>query len=61
MGAQKKIAAHIQQGKGDYILSLKANHLTLFQDVNTWFKSLQIENTLPLPVEHTQQRWSPSD
>jgi hypothetical protein len=23
MGAQKKIAAHIQQGKGDYILSLK--------------------------------------
>jgi predicted transposase YbfD/YdcC len=53
MGAQKKIAAHIQQGKGDYILSLKANHPTLFQDVDTWFKSLQIENTLPLPVEHT--------
>ena len=61
MGAPKKIAAHIQQGKGDYIFSLKANHPTLFQDVNTWFKSLQIENTLPLPVEHTQQRWSPSD
>ena len=39
----------------------QANHPTLFQDVNTWFKSLQIENTLPLPVEHTQQRWSPSD
>lgn len=52
MGAQKKKSPHIQQGKGDYILSLKANHPTLFQDVNTWFKSLQIENTLPLPVEH---------
>ena len=53
MGAQKKNATYIQQDKGDYILSLKANDPTLFQDVNTWFKSLQIEHTLPLPVEHT--------
>jgi hypothetical protein len=27
----------------------------LFQDVNTWFNSLQIANTLPLPIEHTTE------
>jgi predicted transposase YbfD/YdcC len=55
MGTQKKIADQIHQAKGDYILSLKANHPTLFQDVSTYFNSLQIANTLPLPVEHTTE------
>jgi predicted transposase YbfD/YdcC len=55
MGTQKKIVEQIYQAKGDYILSLKANHPTLFQDVNTWFNSLQIANTLPLPIEHTTE------
>jgi predicted transposase YbfD/YdcC len=55
MGTQKKIADKIHQAGGDYILSLKANHPTLFQDVNTWFKSQKSANTLPLPIEHTTE------
>jgi hypothetical protein len=52
MGTQKKIAAKIKKQKGDYILSLKANHPTLLKEVCDWFESLQSENTLPLPLEH---------
>jgi predicted transposase YbfD/YdcC len=55
MGTQKKIADRIYQAKGDYILSLKANHPTLFQDVSSYFNSLQIANTLPLPSEYTTE------
>jgi predicted transposase YbfD/YdcC len=55
MGTQKKIAAKINEQKGDYILSLKANHPTLFNDVSDWFESLQSENTLPPPLEHTTE------
>ena len=40
MGTQKKIADKIHKANGDYILSLKANHPTLFQDVKTHFDSL---------------------
>ena len=32
-GCQKNIAAQIVQGKGDYVLALKANHGKLFDDV----------------------------
>ncbi len=49
---RKKSPGIIRQAQGDYIRSLKANHPTLFQDVDNWFKSLQVENSLPLPAEH---------
>ena len=55
MGTQKKIADKIYQANGDYILSLKANHPTLFQDVKIWFDSQQTANILPLPLEHTTE------
>jgi UbiD family decarboxylase len=55
MGTQKKIAAKINKQKGDYILSLKVNHPTLFNEVSDWFESLQSENTLPPPLEHTTE------
>jgi predicted transposase YbfD/YdcC len=55
MGTQKKIADKIYQANGDYILSLKANHPTLFQDVKTWFDSQQTADILPLPLEHTTE------
>ena len=55
MGTQKKIADKIYQANGDYILSLKANHPTLFQDVKTWFDSQQTANILPSPLEHTTE------
>ncbi len=52
MGTQKTIAAQIQQAQADYILTLKANHPTLFAQVNTWFNTAQTAGTLPNPVEH---------
>lgn len=52
MGTQKNIAAQIQQAEADYILSLKANHPTLFEQVDTWFNKAVDENTLPMPSEH---------
>jgi predicted transposase YbfD/YdcC len=55
MGTQKKIADKIYQANGDYILSLKANHPTLFQDVKTWFESQQTASLLPLPLKHTTE------
>jgi predicted transposase YbfD/YdcC len=55
MGTQKKIADKIYHANGDYILSLKANHPTLFQDVKAWFGSQQTANILPLPLEHTTE------
>lgn len=55
MGTQKKIAAKIKKQKSDYILSLKANHPTLFKEVSDWFESLHSENTLPPPLEHTTE------
>lgn len=52
MGTQKSIAAQIQQAQADYILSLKANHPTLFEQVNTWFNTARTAGILPMPVVH---------
>ena len=52
MGTQKTIAAQIQQAQADYILSLKANHPTLFQEIVTWFQTARATDTLPMPSEH---------
>jgi predicted transposase YbfD/YdcC len=51
MGTQKTIAAQIQQAEADYILALKANHPTLFQQVNQWFETAQAQGHLPQPLE----------
>jgi predicted transposase YbfD/YdcC len=53
MGTQKTIAQQIYTAKADYILSLKANHPTLFQDVDTWFQTARAAATLPTPTQHT--------
>jgi len=37
--APKTIAAQIQRAQADYILCLKANHPTLFQQIDTWFET----------------------
>jgi len=37
----------------DYILSLKSNHPTLFQQVEQWFQQMQADGSLPTPREHT--------
>jgi predicted transposase YbfD/YdcC len=55
MGTQKNIAAQIHAAQADYILSLKANHPTLFQQVNLWVKTALKQDTLPPPATHTTE------
>ena len=55
MGTQKSLAAQIQQAQADYILCLKANHPTLFQQVEDFFKTARAEGNLPMPSEHTTE------
>ena len=38
MGTQKEIAQQIIEAQADYILTLKGNHPTLYQQVTTWFE-----------------------
>jgi len=45
--APKTIAAQIQRAQADYILCLKANHPTLFQQIDTWFETARAEGTYP--------------
>ena len=52
MGTQKTIAAQIQQAQADYILCLKANHPTLFQQVEDFFKTARELGTFPPPSAH---------
>lgn len=51
MGTQKSIAAQIRTAHADYILSLKANHPTLFQQVHSFFQTARDQATLPRPSE----------
>lgn len=53
MGTQKTIAAQIRQAGADYILCLKANHPTLYQEVTTWFETAKHQQSLPMPTEQT--------
>lgn len=41
MGTQTTIAQQIQDQQADYILALKANHETLWQQARTWFETFQ--------------------
>ncbi|BAY49781.1 transposase [Scytonema sp. HK-05] len=64
MGTQKNIAAQIQQAQAEYILCLKANHPTVFKQLNAWFKTAIAQSAvpkaiaqgcLPRPSEHTTE------
>lgn len=55
MGTQKNIAQQIYNAQADYLLSLKANHPTLWKQVDTWFQTNLAAGTLPTPSEHTTQ------
>jgi predicted transposase YbfD/YdcC len=52
MGTQKTIAAQIQAAKADYILSLKANHPTLFAQVQNWFETTRQSQQLLKSTEY---------
>lgn len=43
MGTQTAIANQIYQAKADYVLSLKANHPTLYTQVKAWFATAQAQ------------------
>jgi len=45
----------IHTAGADYILSLKSNHPTLFQQVEQWFQQMQADGSLPTPREHTTE------
>jgi len=44
MGTQTEIAHQIQAQGADYVLALKANHPTLYQQVQQWFKNAEASN-----------------
>jgi len=43
MGTQKEIAQQIIEAKADYVLTLKKNHPTLYEQVSSWFKAAQAQ------------------
>jgi len=51
MGTQKNYAHQIHTAGADYILSLKSNHPTLFQQVEQWFQQMQADGSYH-PREH---------
>ncbi len=54
MGTQTAIAQQIQQQQADYILALKGNHATLFEQAQVWFENFQ---SYPLAAgEYTQHQ-----
>lgn len=44
MGTQREIARQIVAKQADYVLSLKANHPTLFAQVSAWFETAQSQD-----------------
>ena len=55
MGTQKTIAQQIYTAKAEYILSIIANHPTLFHQVETWFETTRVADNLPTAVHHTTE------
>jgi predicted transposase YbfD/YdcC len=55
MGTQKQIASQIHIAQADYVLTLKANHPTLFGQVEQWFTAARDQDTLPPAITHTTE------
>jgi predicted transposase YbfD/YdcC len=55
MGTQKHIAAQIHTAQADYVLTLKANHPILFQQVEQGFKDACEQGTLPPAMTHSTE------
>lgn len=50
MGTQKAIAQQIRQGNANYVLTLKANHPTLYGQVKAWFEQAQAQDFVGIDV-----------
>lgn len=55
MGTQTAIATQIYNTKADYVLALKANHPTLYQQVETWFKQAQAQGFEGIELSYDEQ------
>lgn len=55
MGTQTAIAAQIYNAKANYVLALKANHPTLYKQVENWFKQAQSQDFLDIEVSYDEQ------
>lgn len=55
MGTQTAIAAQIHNAKADYVLALKANHPTLYKQVETWFEQAQNQGFFGVEVSYDEQ------
>lgn len=55
MGTQTEIANKIIEKKGDYVLALKANHPTLYNQVQQWFETAQAQNFHGVDVSYAKR------
>ncbi len=55
MGTQKEIIKQIHSKKADYVVSLKGNHPTLFNQVKQWFVQNQKNNLEQMGVSYHRQ------
>ena len=52
MGTQTRIAHQIKNQGANYILALKANHPTLYQEVEQWFREAQASDFQGIEYTH---------
>lgn len=55
MGTQTEIAKQIVAKKADYVLALKANHPTLFSQVQQWFENAVANNFIGVDVSYDKR------
>ncbi|GAX37349.1 ISAs1 family transposase [Nodularia sp. NIES-3585] len=55
MGTQTEIAKKIIDSKADYVLALKANHPTLYHQVEQWFETAVAEDFQGIDVSYDQR------
>ncbi|MGJ5672622.1 MAG: ISAs1 family transposase [Nostochopsis sp.] len=55
MGTQTEIAKKIIDKKGDYVLALKANHPTLYNQVEEWFKKASAQQFQGIDVSYEKR------
>jgi predicted transposase YbfD/YdcC len=55
MGTQTEIAKAIVDQGGDYVLSLKANHPTLYGQVKGWFETAQLNDFAAIEYSYDQR------
>jgi predicted transposase YbfD/YdcC len=55
MGCQKKTVADIVKGRGDYVIGLKGNQWTFYQQVKKWFEGISISDLSKDGMSHYEE------